>query len=189
MAWLAAIGMDCPRIVLANQTITNVSALWTHVAVIPRNGSWDGPGNSVYGFDLWVSNQTVRDALTRAGASASLGTLRRHVTSVGSASHEVWDFRSGDAALSLTAPRDSEPSGSAGSRHAHFFYGSNPFARIDVQYRDEATETFDITGGHLRMSGSVRLRSVIGADDALGAGGSHYSKNWDIDLAAKWFEN
>lgn len=182
--------LECPRVILLNQTLTDISVLLSFMVVDTDNTSWSEGGEAYYLYDFLVTNQTLADHLSiAAGITVRPASYSVEVTAIQDDKQtEIRTFESGALRYALTFPRDDTERQGVLDQTKYHFSGDNPYHRMDIAHRHSTTQIFSNDGGTIEVTGPSRFRDALGADQAPGFGSVYYSLTWEIEPVAKLFQ-
>lgn len=192
--FLTDLGLDayeCPRVVHGNATFENVAMLWSYMAAIPRDDSWKGTGLSYYTYDVLVSNASLAAALRAAGTSAAVAVFTHNETPLGGAEvQEAWRFVAGTLAYNVTFRHSSNagqvlPGG--GSYARQFWFGTNPYHRLDVRHNDTLYEGDGADGPLVEVSGGGAFQKALGRNRTVLTASTIQTLGWEVAGTAKTF--
>lgn len=179
----------CERVVLANTVEEDVAVLFSHVGVRATNDSWDAESSlPMLGFDVLVSNQAVVDAFTVAGANAELATFEEETTQLPHGyTQRRWVYSSDRVTYDLTYQVPNDATGVEDHLGLHFWFGSDPYTRMDVDQTYTKHGLQSNNAGYLVLEGESAFLDMMASPVLFSGTGTFYSLSLDVPAVPQIF--
>lgn len=192
LASLGVLAFTCPRTVYQNQTLTDeVSVLVSYMFAKPDNSSWPTDGQTFYTYDVLVSDAALARALAGVGVPATEADVTwQSLASNAVAGVEDVQFVSDAVTYRLQYKHSMEADGGSGfDRLQNYWFGNDPFRRIEVQQHELAHALFGADASTLSVTGTSAFADAVGLSHAPHVTTALHSIEWVLDAAPQTYSH